>query len=277
MEPTSDVAVEDVPSTTDAPVEDVPSTTDAPAEPESVDDLLGVEMDDPLLNSEHSGLPQYQDILKSIPEDGRLLMGNMRAAFTRKTQELADMRRKLDAERAEFQRQRAVFANSEAAQQIAERAEQDPTTAEGFDPWSQEGLSALVEQRAAAMVAKLMAPLQEDLAVQQRRSELETFKRDHPDMVDDAELKSAIVGMLQANDSMKLETAYWAARGQLGARRTALAAEQAEQERRRRAAELRTQTSTGRRVNGSTRRTSAPRSAWEAYQAAKADSERGGQ
>ena len=60
MEPTSDVAVEDV-----------PSTTDAPAEPESVDDLLGVEIDDPLLNSEHSGLPQYQDILKSIPEDGR--------------------------------------------------------------------------------------------------------------------------------------------------------------------------------------------------------------
>ena len=69
-----------------------------------------------------------------------------------------------------------------------------------------------------------------------------------PDMVDDAELKSAIVEMLQANDSMKLETAYWAARGQLGARRTALAAEQAEQERRRRAAELRTQTSTGRRA-----------------------------
>jgi len=75
---------------------------------------------------------------------------------------------------------------------------------------------------------------------------------------------------------MKLETAYWAARGQLGARRSTLAAEQAEQERRRRAAELRTQTSTGRRVSGTTRRVDAPRSAWDAYLAAKASAERGG-
>jgi len=241
----------------------------------SIDDLHGAEVDDPLLNAEHSGLPAYQDILARIPEDGRRLMGNMRAAFTRKTQELAELRRSLEAERAEFQRQRSVFANSDAAKAIAERAEADPTIAEGFDPWSQEGLSALVEQRAAAMVAKLMQPLQEDLAAQQRRSELDAFKRDHPDMVEDAELKSSIVDMLKSNPDMRLETAYWAARGQLGARRSALEAERAERERRRRADELRQQTSTGRRVNGATRRAARPRSAWDAYLDAKAQQDRG--
>jgi exonuclease VII large subunit len=216
----------------------------------SIDDLLGAEVDDPLLNAEHNGLPAYQDILARIPEDGRRLMGNMRAAFTRKTQELAELRRSLEAERAEFQRQRSVFANSDAAKAIAE------------------GLSALVEQRAAAMVAKLMQPLQEDLAAQQRRSELDAFKRDHPDMVEDSELKSSIVDMLKSNPDMRLETAYWAARGQLGARRSALEAERAERE-------LRQQTSTGRRVNGATRRAARPRSAWDAYLDAKAQQDRG--
>tara|TARA_R110002020_G_scaffold276897_2_gene492199 strand:- start:914 stop:1765 length:852 start_codon:yes stop_codon:yes gene_type:complete len=249
---------------------------EAVADTLGIDDLLGAEVADPLLNAEHEGLPHYTDILKGLPEDGRRLVGNLRSAFTRKTQELAESRRALEAERADFQRQRAVFANSDAAKAIAERAEVDPSKVEGFDPWSVEGLSALVEQRAATMVNKLMAPLQADIQVQQRRAELESFKRDHGDMVTDTELKSGIVELLKSNPDMRLETAYWAARGQLGASRSAAEAELAERERQRRASELRSSTTAGRRVSGGTRRASPPRSAWDAYQAAKAAKDRGG-
>ncbi len=260
-------------STTDqtaAPAEDTGAdtgdATDTTAEAPAFDiaDFAAAEFEHEEMNGEHRGLPGYQKILDQMTPDGRRTVQNLRSSYSRKTAELSELRRDLEAQRAELVRQRGILADSPATTAIAEKASADPTAAEGFDPWSEEGLSALIEQRAAQMMQQMLAPMQADLAGQRRRAELDTFKTDHPDMTADPDIKSRIVDMLKSNPDMKLETAYWAARGRVHANREQTAREQSNAQRAA-ARQTLSATSTGKAINGTTR---APkfRNAWQAYQ-----------
>ena len=261
-------------STTDqtaAPAEDTgtdtgdatDTTADTTAEAPAFDiaDFAAAEFEHEEMSGEHRGLPGYQKILDQMTPDGRRTVQNLRASYSRKTAELSDMRRELEAQRAELRRQSALLSESSATAAIAEKAAADPT---GFDPWSEEGLTALIEHRAAQMMQQMLAPMQADLAGQRRRAELDTFKAEHPDMTADPEIKSRIVDMLKSNPDMKLETAYWAARGRVHANREQTAREQSNAQRAA-ARQTLSATSTGKAINGNTR---APkfRSAWQAYQ-----------
>jgi hypothetical protein len=241
---------------TTAPADTAPVVETAAPEPEveelSLDDLLDSSLDEhPELKGGHKGLPDYKKILEHLPENGRKLVGNLRASYTQKTQELAGMKQQLDAERAAIARDRELMTKSEFAQKVKEQA----AAPLQHDAWSDEGLQERINKQAATMMQQMLAPLQQDLEVQQRQVSLDSFKGQHPDLTSD-EVRMPVAKLLMERPELRLEDAYYIVKGQL-TRQQNDAVKQVQRE-------TLMKTSTGNAV-----RNAAPpkfKSAWDAYQ-----------
>jgi hypothetical protein len=223
----------------------------------SLDELVGSSYDDhPDLKGGHKGLPDYRKILEHLPENGRKLLGNLRASYTQKTQELADVRKQLEAEKAQLARDREMLSNSEWAQQVRAQAEAPLQ----HDAWSDEGLQERINQKAAQMMQQMLQPLQQDLEVQRRQMALDSFKSQHPDLTAD-DIRVPVARLLMERPELKLEDAYFIVKGQVS-RQQSDAVKQAQRE-------TLKKTSTGNAV----RNAQPPKfkSAWDAYQYHKAN------
>jgi hypothetical protein len=218
----------------------------------SLDELVGSEWDEhPDLKGGHKGLPDYKKILEHLPENGRKLLGNLRASYTQKTQEISDLRRQLEAERAQLERDRKLMTESEFAQHV--RAQADAPLQ--HDAWSDEGLQERINKQAAQMMQQMLQPLQQDLEAQRRQVALDSFKQQHPDLTAD-DIRMPVAKLLMERPELKLEDAYFIVKGQV-ARQQSEAVRTAQRE-------TLKKTSTGNAV-----RNAAPpkfKDAWSAYQ-----------
>ena len=219
----------------------------------TLDDLMKADFtEDPIMGQTHKGLKPYNQILENIPEDARKLVSNLRAMATQKTQEVAEQRRALEAERQNLIRERELLLNGSFKNQIDKLATQQTQ----FDPWSEEGIQSKIQQEAARMFQQMLNPLQTELEQAKRQSQLEAFKSANPDLTN---YKTDIAKLLVEREDLKLEDAYYIVRGQK-------AAEAAVKEKE--AAKSRVssvgKTSTGQNINGVT----VPKfkDAWESYQ-----------
>lgn len=218
----------------------------------SLDELVGPDFDDhPELKGGHKGLPDYKKILEHLPENGRKLLGNLRASYTQKTQEIADLRKQLEAERAQLERDRKLMTESEFAQHVRAQAEAPLQ----HDAWSDEGLQERINKQAAQMMQQMLTPLQQDLEAQRRQVALDSFKSQHPDLTSD-EIRMPVAKLLMERPELKLEDAYFIVKGQVSRQQTE-AVRQAQRD-------TLKKTSTGNAV-----RNAAPpkfKDAWSAYQ-----------
>lgn len=225
-----------------------------------LDSLINADFgDDPAMQGTHKGIPDYKEVLKHIPENGRKLVQNLRASYTQKTQEIADLRRALEAEKRSLQQQRELLSESEFAKNVRELANKPVES----DPWSDEGMQERIQQQAAQMMQQMLEPLQQDLAVQKRQAALESFKTKHPDVTSD-ELRVPIAKLLMERPELKLEDAYYLVKGQKSIELSAQ-----EKQVRQVQKQVLQKTSTGNAV-----RNAAPpkfKSAWEAFQYHKAN------
>jgi hypothetical protein len=206
-----DPAATPTPAPAVEPTAAAPVVESAEAEDISLDELVGSTYDDhPELKGGHRGLPDYKKILEHLPENGRKLVGNLRASYTQKTQELATMKQQLDQERAALARDRELLTKSEFAEQVR-------TTAAAplqYDPWSEEGLQERIDKAAAIKMQSMLAPLQQDLAAQQRQVSLDSFKSRHPDLISD-EMRMPVAKLLMDRPELRLEDAYFIVKGQV--------------------------------------------------------------
>lgn len=218
----------------------------------SLDELVGPDFDDhPELKGGHKGLPDYKKILEHLPENGRKLLGNLRASYTQKTQEIADLRKQLESERAQLERDRKLMTESEFAQHVRAQAEAPLQ----HDAWSDEGLQERINKQAAQMMQQMLTPLQQDLEAQRRQVALDSFKSQHPDLTSD-EIRMPVAKLLMERPELKLEDAYFIVKGQVSRQQTE-AVRQAQRD-------TLKKTSTGNAV-----RNAAPpkfKDAWSAYQ-----------
>jgi Skp family chaperone for outer membrane proteins len=223
----------------------------------SLDELIGADFgDDPIMNGTHKGIPDYRKILEHIPENGKKLVQNLRSSYTQKTQEIAQVRRELEAEKAELARQRALLSESDFARNVRELATKQPE----HDAWSDEGLQERINLQAAKMMQEMLTPLQQDLEAQRRQVSLDTFKSQHPDLTSD-EIRMPVAQLLMSRPELKLEDAYYIVRGQI--------TKQENEQARKIQKEALLKTSTGNAV-----RNAAPpkfKDAWQAYQWHKAN------
>jgi len=155
----------------------------------------------------------WEQAIKSVPPDIAKLMRNMQADYTRKTQELSEQRKSFIAERE------ALMKGKQSL------------TLEGdlpdYDPFDEATIQARIEREVNKRLQMVLEPMQAEYEQQVAQDSYKTFLAEHPDFETDTGLRSEVQHLLESNDSLDLETAYWAARG----KRAKQEAAQASQER----------------------------------------------
>jgi len=260
---------ETVEDTTVETAEDVETDTDvsddsgAVAEEElmTIEELLGLNEDDYeefTEDANHKGMKPLHEWMGHIPEDVRKHVANIRSSYTRKTQELAEMRKALEAERAELMRQQDMSVNNP----FLARAEQELANEQEYDLYTPEGMQAEIKRQAAQMLKEMMKPAQEEIQIKQRRMQLESFKTENPELMDDA-YRLPVAQMLQDRPELKLEDAFYIVKAKVDAQKLKAEREQIANQKSQRRETLR-KTSSGKSVTPSG--TPKFRDAWEAYQ-----------
>ena len=200
--------------------------------------------------------------MQHIPEDVRKHVANIRSSYTRKTQELSEMRKALEFEKSELMRQQEHAVNNP----FLKRAEEELATDEEYDLYTPEGMQKEIKRQAAQMLQEMMKPAQEEMQIKQRRMQLEQFKTENPDLMDD-QYRLPVAQMLQERPELKLEDAFYIVKSKVDAQKLKVEREQVAKQKSTRRETLR-KTSGGKSVTP----TGTPkyRDTWEAYQYHKA-------
>ena len=237
------------------------SADDGEDELMTIEELMGIDeedFDEFTEDANHKGMKPLHEWMQHIPEDVRKHVANIRSSYTRKTQELAEMRKALDAERMELQRQQENAVNNP----FLKRAEEELAKEEEYDIYTTEGMQAEIKRQAAKMLQEMMKPAQEEIQMKQRRIQLEQFKTDNPELMDD-DYRLPVAQMLQDRPELKLEDAFYIVKAKVDATKLKTEREQVAKQKSQRRQTLR-KTSGGKSVSPSG--TPKFRSAWEAYQ-----------
>lgn len=140
----------------------------------------------------------WDDAIGQVPPDIAKLMKNMRADYTRKTQELADQRR-------EFVREReALMKGAETLKEVE---------VPDYDPFNEQSINARIEAEVTRRLQEVLAPMQQEYETMAAEDSYNSFLQAHPDFREDQALRSEVQHLLEGNEALDLETAYWAAKG----------------------------------------------------------------
>ena len=263
-----DTTVDNVESTeTTGEVDSIDATSDEETETHeeellTIDELLNLGEEDYeefTDDANHKGMKPLHEWMQHIPEDARKHVANIRSSYTRKTQELAEMRKQLEAERAELHRQQDASLNNPYLKQA--EAELAKHQEEEYDLYTPEGMQSEIKRQAAQMLQEMMKPAQEEMQIKQRRMQLEQFKTSNPELMDD-QYRMPIAEMLRARPELRLEDAFYIVKAKVDAGKVAEERKELEKQRTSRRQTLR-KTSTGKSVSPSG--TPKFRDAWAAY------------
>tara|TARA_R110000851_G_scaffold27586_3_gene77516 strand:+ start:9254 stop:10075 length:822 start_codon:yes stop_codon:yes gene_type:complete len=182
----------------------------------SIDDLLELTEEDFAEfgdEANHKGMKPLHEWMQHIPEDVRKHIGNLRASYTQKTQELAAMTKQIEAQTLSLQQQQEIALNNPVFSEMKQHI-----TDEDYDLYSEDGMAKEISRRVAQQIEALMKPAQEKAELQKRSQELETFKRQNPDLMQD-EYRLPIYQLMQQREELSLEDAYWLTKAKLDSRK----------------------------------------------------------
>lgn len=215
-------------ATANTTVETPENTTTSGVDTVSIDDFMSMDFaDDPklatVMSQEHKGLKPYKEILLGqTTEEGRKLISNLRASFTRQTQALAEAKRSLQEEREAVAREKEALYSGDFARQVQETAAKDRSQ---LDPYDADQLSQIIEIETAKKLEAMLKPMQSQIKEQQAVMQAERFISEHPDMKTEP-FKAKLIPLISARPDMDLETAYWMVKGQLSDEAAAAGAQQ---------------------------------------------------
>ena len=179
-----------------------PAEEQAPeADPELAAMQAAMEEDGPIEAEEvpkKRGL-SWEQAVKSVPPDIAKLMRSMQADYTRKTQELAEQRK-------DFQRERQALMKGKESLTV-------PDELPEYDPFNESSINARIEREVTRRLQQVLEPMQAEYEQMAAQDNYKTFLQSHPDFETDTGLRSEVQHLLEENNALDLETAYWAARG----------------------------------------------------------------
>ena len=197
----------------------------------TIDDLMNMSAeDDPVFAEDtvHKGMKPLSHWMQHMPEDVRKHVANLRSDYTRKTQEVARMRKDLEAQLERSRAQSESILNGAVAKQL-----QDINVDEEFDLFDSAGMKKEIQRQAQLMLKEMFKPAQGEMKVQQRKLELDKFKMENPELTD-PKYRDEIVGLLKARPELKLEDAYYIAKSKIGSQEVDSARSEIQERRNRR-------------------------------------------
>ena len=186
----------------DVEPDSAPSVSDIPDfDPMSSD----IDDDELKLDGFYEGL--NEDHIKDLPTTAKRMLHNFRTASKLREQEMArkysekehshtermEALGKLERDFARRQAEIAAMSTDPEVQKILN----PPKSARPLDPYTPEGLEAMVAQRVADSMKKVLEPMNQRAEMTQRESALIDFVSDHPEMRDST-FKKEVVSMVKA-------------------------------------------------------------------------------
>lgn len=168
----------------------------------TLESLIDVEFDDPIMKGEHKNLPHPSEIMKHMTPEGRKLLQNFRADYTRKTQELAKQKKEIQAQIEAIQNQNKLLLNEELHNSISETLKKP---VDNLDPWDPEDQKALIERAAAEKFNQMLEPLRKNFEQQQKEVAWQKFLQEAPDF---DEVKADVAQVLKERPHFTTKDAY---------------------------------------------------------------------
>jgi hypothetical protein len=153
-------------------------------------------------DSRKAGL-SWDQALAEAPAHIQTLMKNMRADYTRKTQEVAAERKNLAAERE-------ALLKSGTLDKLRAAAEADPGE---LNPFDEASVAARIEREVARRLHEALAPIEQEHKQAQAKQEYTSFLEKNPDLKSDPEVRKEVYEALKKNPGLDLESAYYAVKG----------------------------------------------------------------
>lgn len=154
---------------------------------------------DAQIAAEGRGKLSWNDALKRVPPDVAELMKNMQRDYTKKTQEVAQTRREVLLEREALLKGQAGL--------------KPPESIPEYDPFDEGTINARIEAEVKRRLNEVLEPMRQEYEVQSAQESYQQFLAANPDLKTDTALRSEVQALLEKNDKLDLETAYWAAKG----------------------------------------------------------------
>jgi len=148
----------------------------------------------------------WDSIFNSVPENVQRAMGSLRGDYTRKMQELSKQRR-------EVEQLQANLTNSDAFKALQETASKAAEEGQEFDPFDNASMEAYINGLVAQKLQSILQPLAQEQAKQASMRRLNDFMDEHPELRTDEVLRAEVAGLLQQNETMTLEQAFWIIQG----------------------------------------------------------------
>ena len=175
----------------EAPKEERPSEL-------SLDQLLDMHLEGKEFEAEkHKGV-DYKATIEALPEDAKRLIQNLRADYSRKTDAISKQKKALET------REQTLLSSK--TEEHLRKAMELPENIDIYDP---EGLKQYINAKAAEQLQTLLKPAREKMAADQRRAEVDNFRKQHTDMDN---YKDGIRKLI-IEKNMKIEDAYFLLKG----------------------------------------------------------------
>tara|TARA_R100000664_G_scaffold9048_1_gene15049 strand:+ start:6813 stop:7667 length:855 start_codon:yes stop_codon:yes gene_type:complete len=152
----------------------------------------------------------WDSLFEQADENSQRAMRQLRADYTRKTQELANQRKELDQQRQELQALQANLQDNAAFKAIKEAAEAD---AGEFDPFDNDSFQRYVNKMVAEKLQAVLQPMAEQQMRHQAQTKIQSFMTQHPELKTDDALRTEVRQTLESNEGLSLQDAYWIVRG----------------------------------------------------------------
>lgn len=140
--------------------------------------------------------------LENVPENVKKLYMNLKADYTKKTQQIAEERKALASERSKMEALFKTYMNSD----VYKQQEQDAAYDGEVDPFNPETVTRAIKAEAAKVMRQQAETFQQEFAKKERLLSIEKFKADRPDF--DTH-KVEMYKILSSNPNVKFEDAYY--------------------------------------------------------------------
>lgn len=145
----------------------------------------------------------WDSVYAAQPPEAQRAMAELRKTFTQKTQELSRERKKVEA-------QNKALMDSGLMDSLDESAAGAP---QDFDPFNPAHIQSLIEAKVAARLKEVLEPMHKTHQKQEAVNKYSAFREANPDIISDPAIKTGVYKALQADPSLKLESAYWMVKG----------------------------------------------------------------
>jgi hypothetical protein len=178
----------------------------------TLDDLMSIDEEkypEFAQDTNHTGMKSLNHWMQHMPEEVRKHVANLRADYTRKTQEISNIKKELQLQKESVVAKDEHILNGNLAQKL-KTLELDKE----YDLYDPEGMKSEIKRQAALMLKEMLEPAQEELNVKARQIQLDNFKKENPDLTN-PEYKQPILDLLKTRTELKLEDAYYIVKAKL--------------------------------------------------------------